>query len=106
MIPGLIDHFNGTATIPTNPISIRRSFKDLAINDDDIKIVYLSDPRKMYVKLRSEFSDKNDSMKLRLLSDIFDNTTQKSAPIHSKFNQLLGLNAQLGNLDRQRLKTS
>ncbi|KAI6249437.1 hypothetical protein HI914_02783 [Erysiphe necator] len=38
-------------------------------------------------------------MQLRILSDIFDITTQKSISIHSKANQLLSLNAQLAKLD-------
>ncbi|KAI6250768.1 hypothetical protein HI914_00214 [Erysiphe necator] len=89
MIPGLIDHLNGAATILINPNSIRRSDKDSSISDADIKIACLSDSREIY----------NDSIKLRVISDIFDITTQKSAPIYSKVNQLLDLNDQHRNMD-------
>lgn len=54
----------------------------------------------MYLKLRSEYTTKNDSMQLRLLSDIFDITTQKSTSVHKKIDILRTLNFQLGNLDQ------
>ncbi|KAI6244556.1 hypothetical protein HI914_07480 [Erysiphe necator] len=50
MIPGLIAHFNGTATVPTNPNLVR--------TEKDPAIVYLSDPCEMYIKLCSEYSQK------------------------------------------------
>ncbi|KAI0994484.1 hypothetical protein K3495_g13698 [Podosphaera aphanis] len=54
----------------------------------------------MLRKLRSEYTEHNDSLQLRILSDIFEITTQKSATIHSKANSLRNLIFQLRNLDK------
>ncbi|RKF84344.1 hypothetical protein GcM1_109001, partial [Golovinomyces cichoracearum] len=126
MIPGLLPHFNGTAVkplpeqeyagkglgnplAPSNDLTQFKEYQALARtllrqscgNDDQrAKIAFLQKPSEMYLKLRSEYTTKNDSMQLRLLSDIFDVTTQKSTSVHKKIDLLRTLNFQLGNLDQ------
>ncbi|RKF58133.1 hypothetical protein GcC1_184011 [Golovinomyces cichoracearum] len=64
------------------------------------KVAFSQKPSETYLKLQSEYTTKNESMLLRLLSDVFDITIQKITPVHKKINLLPTLNFQLGNLDQ------
>lgn len=75
MIPGLIDHLNGAATILTNPNSIRRSDKDSSISDADIKVyeiakIQYTEYQELVKKLiRQNCGNENPKSKIACLSD-------------------------------------